>query len=232
MGSRSVVIYVLTGKTPFKGDSEGDLFANICKRKFDTKLEDVKGVSKQAKDLILLMMTQDPNERPEAVEILKHPWLSGASQYRNDRKSVALIDNIKKLKFHNKLQRGIFYYFTNNLVTPQEHEKMSAACKLVDKDRDGELSKEEFIRGLEDMGKKLSKEEIIKKFEMIDTDNSNSISYMEFVAGAFTKEEFLHGKRLRKLFKVIDIDNNNKISIEEFMFLFKKSEYILSLIHI
>ena len=221
-----LLFMLLTGKTPFKGDSEGDLYNNICQRKFDTKLEDVSGVSQKAKNLILLMMTQDFKDRPEAVEILKHVWLKGASQYQNDRKSVALIDNIKNLKFHNKLQRGIFYYFTNNLVTAQEHEKMSAAFKLLDKDRDGELSREEFIEGLGGLGKKLSKEEIVRKFEMIDTDNSNSVSYREFVAGAFTKEEFLHGKRLRKLFKVIDVDNNNKISIQEFMILFKKSEYI------
>jgi calcium-dependent protein kinase len=220
-----LLFMLLTGKVPFKGDSEVELFDNILKNRYSSKLEDFPKISKSAKELINLMLTPDFKTRPESEELMKHAWLSSSISYDDD-KTVALLDNIKKFNFHNKLQRGIFYYFINNLITNEEHENLSKAFKLLDKDKDGELSREEFIKGLKKLGKKLSEKEIKTKFELIDTDNSGSISYMEFVAAAFTKEEFLSGQRLHKLFKIIDLDNNNQISVDEFMVLFNKSEYI------
>lgn len=227
--SAGVLLFMLlTGKTPFRGDSENELFDNILKNRYANRLEDFSRISKPAKELIRLMLTPDMKARPEAEELIKHGWLVDAfpENIQDKEKVTALIANIKSFQFHNKLQRGIFYYFINNLITNEEHEKMSKAFKLLDADHDGELSMEEFIRGMKRLDSGLSEQQIKEKFLLIDTDLSGSISYMEFVAGAFTKEEFLNGQRLYRLFKVIDLDDNNKISVEEFMVLFGKSQYI------
>lgn len=227
--SAGVLLFMLlTGKTPFKGDSETELFDNILNNRYANKLEDFSRVSKLAKEIIKLMLTPEMKTRPEAEQLIKHDWLVGAfsEESKDDDAATELIANIKNFQFHNKLQRGIFYYFINNLITNEEHEKLSKAFKMLDKDHDGELSMEEFLRGMKRLNMKLSEKEIKEKFLLIDTDQSGKISYMEFVAGAFTKEEFLNGQRLYRLFKVIDLDDNNKISVEEFMVLFEKSEYI------
>lgn len=224
--SAGILLFMLvTGKTPFKGDSEVELFDNIVKNKYAIKLAGFVKLSDEVKELINLMLTPNPNLRPEASALMKHEWFS-CIKTGNDKCSIALIRNIKNFKFHNKLQRGIFYYFINNLITTEEHEKLSKAFKLLDKDKDGEISRKEFLSGMRVMDKEVSQTVINTKFDLVDTDRSGSISYMEFVAAAFTKEEFLNRKRLHKLFKAIDIDDNNKISVEEFMILFKNSDYI------
>lgn len=223
-----LMFMLLTGKTPFRGESEVELFDNILKNRYSNKLEDFPRVSKQAKELINQMLTPSMKGRPSARDLMKHSWLAEASteEARDDGKTRSLISNIKNFKFHNKLQRGIFYYFINNMITNEEHERLSKAFKLLDSDRDGELSVEEFIGGMQRLDPGLALKEIKEKFMLIDSDKSGRISYMEFVAGAFKKEEFLNGQRLHRLFKVIDLDDNNKVSVAEFMVLFEKSEYI------
>jgi calcium-dependent protein kinase len=225
--SAGILLFMLvTGKTPFKGKSEVELFDNIKNSKYATNLNNFPKLSTNVKELIGLMLTPNPSIRPETSVLMEHPWFEKIKKIQNDKSSIELLKNIKNFKFHNKLQRGIFYYFINNLITSEEHEKLTKAFKMMDKDNDGELSKKEFVNGLKALEKSVSQKDIVSKFEMVDTDRSGSISYMEFVAAAFTKEEFLNGKRLHKLFKVIDIDNNNKISMQEFMVLFKNSNYI------
>ncbi len=75
--SLGVILYImLCGYFPFYHDSERELYRQIRRGEFDMPAEDWKGISKEAKDLVRQMLTQDPGRRLTAAECLRHRWLA------------------------------------------------------------------------------------------------------------------------------------------------------------
>lgn len=75
--SAGVVTYVLlTGMTPFTGKTKEEVYDNIKNCEPDFKVEELKVVSKDAKDFMQkLFGSKDPAKRMTASEALQHPWL-------------------------------------------------------------------------------------------------------------------------------------------------------------
>ena len=70
-----ILLYALvTGKFPFKGISDKDLYRKIAKGVFTFP----NGVSVQAKELIEKMLRVDPTKRPNCKEILRDQFLLGS----------------------------------------------------------------------------------------------------------------------------------------------------------
>ena len=87
-----VLFILLTGKMPFHGAFEEDLFRKIsqCKYKWPDFLQDEKGketeISSSAKNLVRKIFTVDPNRRPTADQILQNEWLNKiVDSARNDK---------------------------------------------------------------------------------------------------------------------------------------------------
>ena len=78
-----VILYILlTGKLPFHGAFEDDLFRKIATGKYkwpdfltDKKNQTVE-LSNGAKNLVRRIFTMDQKRRPSATKILQDPWLS------------------------------------------------------------------------------------------------------------------------------------------------------------
>ena len=70
-----VVLYVmLTGRFPFVGKTEKELFARIKAGQFLPPVQ----MNFDAKRLIQRMLSVEPAKRPTALEIMRDPWLAGA----------------------------------------------------------------------------------------------------------------------------------------------------------
>ena len=72
-----LLFYMLSrGSFPFKGDTPDEIFQNIKKEPliFDGLVWE--GVSQSAKDLTRKLLVKCPDARIEAVEALRHPFLS------------------------------------------------------------------------------------------------------------------------------------------------------------
>ncbi|KAG8231090.1 hypothetical protein J437_LFUL011058 [Ladona fulva] len=77
MWSLGVTTYVLlTGFTPFGGDTDQETFCNISKAELDFPEELFEDVSDQAKDFISRLLVRNPSTRPTATECLHHPWIA------------------------------------------------------------------------------------------------------------------------------------------------------------
>lgn len=63
---------MVTGRYPFKGDNEHELFAKISRGHFDTP----PGVSHSCKELIRRILQVDPRKRPTCSDILKDPFMT------------------------------------------------------------------------------------------------------------------------------------------------------------
>ncbi|KYM87031.1 Serine/threonine-protein kinase 17A [Atta colombica] len=77
MWSVGVLLYVLlTGCSPFGGDTKQETFCNISRCRLDFPDDLFEDVSEEARDLMRKLMVKDPNERLTVTECLQHPWFS------------------------------------------------------------------------------------------------------------------------------------------------------------
>ena len=105
--SCGVILYILiSGKAPFDAKRYNDygeavldhqgIQAKILKGKVDFNLIPFQYVDQHAVQLIRLMLTYDPAQRPEATEILKSPWFYQLTEdpKRNECKTKTIITNV------------------------------------------------------------------------------------------------------------------------------------------
>ncbi|CAK9827176.1 Serine/threonine-protein kinase 17B [Anthophora retusa] len=79
MWSLGVTSYVLlTGFSPFGGETDQETFQNICLSEVDFPEELFGDISAQAKDFVAKLLVLDPSARMTAKQCLRHDWLRGA----------------------------------------------------------------------------------------------------------------------------------------------------------
>ncbi|XP_063089970.1 serine/threonine-protein kinase 17A [Cavia porcellus] len=80
MWSIGVLTYVmLTGVSPFLGDSKQETFLNISQMNVSYSEEEFDGVSESAVDFIKGLLLKKPEDRATAEDCLRHPWLTSSS---------------------------------------------------------------------------------------------------------------------------------------------------------
>ena len=93
MWSVGVICYVLlSGLSPFMGDSDVETFANISGINYDFEDEAFDNISDEAKDFISKLLVKFQNKRLTAAQCLMHPWL--LSGEKSSKKEI----NTEKLK--------------------------------------------------------------------------------------------------------------------------------------
>jgi len=81
MWAVGVLLYILlSGRLPFSGDEDDELFKHILEAKIEWKSPQFDKVSEQAKDLISHLIQKEPNDRFTAAQALTHPFITS-----NDR---------------------------------------------------------------------------------------------------------------------------------------------------
>ena len=69
--SIGVVMYILLcGESPFTGKEEDETMANVRRGVFSMHQKEWDAVSEEGKELINLLLTKDPDERPSVEEAL------------------------------------------------------------------------------------------------------------------------------------------------------------------
>ena len=68
----ALIFEFLTGKCPFSGQSDNEIFENVLKNKIDWP----KDINLEAKNLISKILKNDPKERISLQEMLKHPFFT------------------------------------------------------------------------------------------------------------------------------------------------------------
>ena len=233
--SCGIIMYILlTGLPPFNGDSDEEIVTKIKNGRFNMDKYPWPIISSQAKDLIKKLLEFDPHKRVTAEEALSHPWFESKQVQSEDNAGLFKIKNPNKLlnnlinfKSDNILGSAVFAYLIhNNIQLNQVHEAIKLFNK-IDKNGDGQISREELYKGLENFlklsGKEL-KEKVDTIFNNIDTDHNGYIEYEEFLRAAVDKEYFLSDNFLRFAFDYFDRDKNGEISYNEIKQLFYQND--------
>ncbi|CAG2057933.1 unnamed protein product, partial [Timema podura] len=94
--SVGVIMYVLlTGFSPFGGDTKQETFCNISQCRLDFPDDLFEDVSEDAKDLMRKLMVKEPSKRLSAEDCMKHPWFLECDPQPLPRKVPLLLTNIK-----------------------------------------------------------------------------------------------------------------------------------------
>jgi calcium-dependent protein kinase len=233
--SCGIIMYILlTGLPPFNGDSDEEIVTKIKNGRFNMDKYPWPIISSQAKDLIKKLLEFDPHKRVTAEEALSHPWFESKQVQSEDNAGLfkiknpnRLLNNLINFKSDNILGSAVFAYLIhNNIQLNQVHEAIKLFNK-IDKNGDGQISREELYKGLENFlklsGKEL-KEKVDTIFNNIDTDHNGYIEYEEFLRAAVDKEYFLSDNFLRFAFDYFDRDKNGEISYNEIKQLFYQND--------
>ncbi|KER24261.1 hypothetical protein T265_08052 [Opisthorchis viverrini] len=103
MWSVGVICYVmLSGLSPFMGDSQGETLANIIRVKYDFDYQEFEEISEGARDFIRMLLIKDPRKRMTASECLQHSWIKRKKQLK--RKGTVSKKRLKHFVYRRKWQ--------------------------------------------------------------------------------------------------------------------------------
>jgi len=218
--SLGVLLYILiSGRPPFKGDTETITMKKITEGKFEFKWEGWGIISNECKKLISDMLTVDINKRPTAREVLQNLWVSTGASKANDIPIKVNLDDIKQYTQINKFSKAVSGFMALRL-TESNVKELSNMFKSLDKDGNGSINICEFEKGFKKFCEtkivKITDEEHKQFFDAIDLDNSGTITYNEFIAATFEKKKQKTKEQVYQALKAFDTDKDGDINFEEF----------------
>lgn len=116
-----------------------------------------------------------------------------------------------------QFQQAVMTFIGSHLTTRDERVRLSKIFQKLDKNKDGQLSKEEIIEGYKEIFKDeaLCERKAEKIMQQLDTNQSGFIDYNEFITGSLDKKQALNKKNLEVAFKLFDKDGDGHITKQE-----------------
>jgi calcium-dependent protein kinase len=228
--SCGIILYILLcGAPPFYGKNEKEIFKKILDGNFTFRHKIWNKVSNEAKNLVLKLLQVNPVKRLSAKEALEDVWFQKNANInvydrRNSNGYKYFIKNITEFYAEQKLQQATLAFLVNNFAPKEELNELKKIFFAFDKNGDGKLSKEEFVKGLTNNNSNLntilkSDASIEGLLKNIDSDNNGYIGFEEFLIASINKEKILTEKNLKMAFDVFDRDKSGGISQNELKFI-------------
>merc|ERR1712087_731325 len=212
--SIGVITYVmLTGRQPFKGKTNKDIFTHIIKDqlKFPSDVE----LSDGFKDFVRKTLVKNPYKRITIDEALRHPWVQGKAaaeiQLNKD-----VIRYLRQFNYQSKLKKAITRCLAKNMSQEPEKEVHRHFTRL-DKDGNGFLDADELKLLLLDMGfaEHRAGEEAKTMLKSADENNDGQVDFEEFKAVWHRKLLSQHDQYIHRVFAVFDDNGDGYIDAKE-----------------
>lgn len=207
-----LLAYLLTGKLLFANTSE------ILQGKIDFRSAIMGKVTMQSLALLEKMLDKQPSSRPTAEACMQDPWLLNRIG-KSTVSSKILQGSLQKLRtFHSvdSLLLAAVKFMASYVTTAEQVRATIANFKAMDRDGDGQLSKEELIEAYSKSMAPGSAARLVEHImTTVDTDHNGHISYSEFLSAMespkilFTKENLAH------VFSVLTSGKNTFIRVKD-----------------
>merc|ERR1719384_61174 len=212
--SIGVIAYVmLTGRPPFKGRTNKDIFTRIIKDQLQFP-NDVE-LSDGFKDFVRKALVKNPHKRLSIEDALRHPWVQGKAaaeiQLNKD-----VIRYLRQFNYQSKLKKAITRCLAKNMSQEPEKEVKRHFIRL-DKDGDGFLDADELKLLLLDMGfaPHTAAEEAKTMLQAVDENNDGQVDFEEFKAVWHRKLLSQHDQYIHRVFAVFDDNGDGYIDAKE-----------------
>jgi calcium-dependent protein kinase len=223
--SVGVIFYILLcGEMPFYGETEEEVAVKIQRSDYDMKPLRDSEISKEAKQLIKLMLEKEIDKRVTASKALKHSFFK---RYLPKDNLIMNIEKIKKENIKNywenvinfkptfKIQYVSLLNIVHHLIPFDEDvEEIQQLFYLFDEKNNGCLTMSEIKTGFQ----KLLKEEFVENdyfFQYLDCNKKGFVQFKEFAIGCLDKSKHLSDEIIRKSFQKFDVNNCGKITLDK-----------------
>ena len=222
-----LMYYLLSGKFPFDGKTEDEIFNNIETQKLNLDIPELKNISVDCKDLISKLLERDVTKRLSANKALEHNFFKTGIKMKKIVGGMEKKQTEQVLNDWIKLQKGrgsnaglfkkaVLAYMAFNFVEKEEEKKMkNLFYKMSGGNKNFLITKENFANSIKQVSDNYTDEEINELFDKLDDNKSGIIEYEEIVRGFSDREKLLNEKNMRQAFKFFDKDKNGTISWTE-----------------
>jgi len=212
--SIGVIAYVmLTGRPPFKGRTNKDIFTRIIKDelKFPGDVE----LSDAFKDFVRKALVKNPHKRLTIEDALRHPWVQGkmAAEIQLNKD---VIRYLRQFNYQSKLKKAITRCLAKNMSQEPEKEVHRHFTRL-DKDGNGFLAADELKLLLLDMGfaPVAAQQEAENMLKSADENNDGQVDFEEFKQVWHRKLLSQHDQYIHRVFAVFDDNGDGFIDAKE-----------------
>jgi len=216
--SCGVILYILlSGEPPFKGDNDEEIIENVKQGKYEFPSKNWSNVSDQAKQLINSLLCP-VSKRLTASEALNHEWFSISLERSAPSFELmkSALNNLKEFHNLNKFQDAVQTFITTQCLSAQDTKEVRAVFREMDKNGDGQLSKEELLRYFNEiLGIEDAQEEVDRVMKKVDTDYNGYIGYTEFIKASLDPKKVLTRENIGRAFIMFDKDESGSISADE-----------------
>ncbi|MCQ2821182.1 MAG: protein kinase [archaeon] len=219
-----LIYYLLSGKIPFKGKTDEELFSEIRNIKDNKNISELKGVSKDCINLIKELLNPDPNKRLKAKDALEHPFFSGSAyEYITTDKITATApksrqsaNSSKRKKNGNPFKDNLIAFIVLKYMNKKEISALKRVFSRIQRgDPYAKVSKKDFIKIFKENMNKCSDEEIEEIFNKIDINKNNSVDIHELLKALSDLKSLLTENVLRNAYDLFDKDKSNAVSWNE-----------------
>ena len=223
-----LMYYLLSGKFPFDGKTQEEIFDNIEKQELNLDIPELKNISDECKDLISLLLERDVNKRIKAKDALGHIFFKIGIKMKKiiggmeNKQAEKLLNSWIKLQESNKqtnsgmFRKSVLAYMALNFVEKEEEQKMkNLFYKLSGGNKNYLITKENFAKTIKQVSNNYTDEEINDLFNKLDENKNGIIEYEELVRGLSDKEKLLNEKNMKQAFNFFDQDKNGTITWPE-----------------
>ena len=173
-----ILTYImLYGRYPFDDENKNVLFEKIKNKEpvYSSQL------SKEANNIIKLMLNKDPSKRPNAQELLDNLWFNKTIKYlfKDDIKDLEMISVLKNFKTPNNFMKKILSFIVKEINLP-EIENIKKNFYILDKRKNGNIELSRFNSHIDE--ESINENGNIKKgtndisSEIINKNNNNIFS--------------------------------------------------------
>jgi calcium-dependent protein kinase len=216
--SCGVIIFILLGGyPPFDGQNDDEILSKVKKGVFTFNSNEWNGVSKEAKDLISLLLSP-ADTRITAEAALSHPWIKKKIKRKSISKEIIsqTVNNLRTFNKNSKLREAVNTFISTQCLSLADTKELRDVFKAMDTNSDGKLSRQElYDYFVKEMDPAEAEEEVGRIMREVDTDNNGYVDYTEFIKATIDSKTIVNKGYLARAFKMFDKDGNGSISAAE-----------------
>ena len=223
--SCGVILYLMiAGYPPFYSQNKNEVDELIIEGKVTFSgiiayiiIESIwETIDKDCINLIKMMLTHDIDKRISASNALQSAWIKKHAEHERivtDKEILLSLNNLKNFRIQSLFQAAVLSYITSQQMSKEEEIRIRGIFDSFDKDKNGQVTKEELIDILRYMHgdcKRIYKE-AEEIFNNIDLDNNGTIEYngnpnfiIEFLVANLQMTSILNEENLRQAFAFYD----------------------------
>ena len=208
----AMTYYFLCGEHPFDGLNKMEIFENILHSKLTFNSPMWEKISDNAKSFVSLCLEKKAENRPSAVNALKHLWFKNVLKisHRVENLSEEILLNIKNFKIKEKFKQMIMKYLINTL-SKEEIKIFKNSFFAMDIFHNGCIEQKELKEAFQLKNIPITDEEINYLYKILDQNLKGALDYSEFLMAGVNQKLLFTEAKLNNAFKYFDINESGFI---------------------